>query len=312
MTKFNMNFLLLFFGRLVSRLGDSIFTIGVAWYILELTGSAVQMGSFVAVMIFTMVLAGPVGGNVVDQFNKVKLLYWMDFIRGFVVVTTALTILSGNRTLIIGVLYALAVISALCTAVFNPASSALIPMVVSKDELVKANSMMAITGSITNIVGLLLGGALYGLIGPFGVILLDGTSYLLSGISELFIKVNETRNRDKTGHKSLKDQLNIFKEGLGYLNFNRSLIYIGLFATVLNFSVTPTFQVYQPYLIKVTLSQKIIVLTVINIISSLGMLFGGIGMSFIGTYVNRIGIINFLRRLSVTLSSCCRHIVCGI
>jgi len=302
MTNSKRNFALLFLGRLSSRLGDSIFTIGISWYILELTGSAIQMSMIIATMLITMIIAGPIAGNIVDRFKKTKLLYWMDYIRGFIVLVTAITIyMSNNVLLIIVVMYVMAIVSSLCTVVFNPASSAIIPLIMTKEELAKANSLMSLTGSVTNIVGLLLGGIIYTFIGPFGIMLIDGMSYILSAISEMFIIVDEPEPEKLDSEHPIKEQLNIFKEGLSYLNKNKGLIYIGLFATVLNFSLVPTFQVYQPYLVNVVLGKEILFLTVLNIVTSLGMFAGGIYLSFSGVFDKEFDLMQMLRKFSISL-----------
>lgn len=278
----NTNFMLLFLGRLVSRLGDSVFQIGISWYVLELTGSAVLMGSLIAVMFFTMIVVGPFAGIIVDQNPKVKLIVWMDYIRGVVVMGTALVILlSSNVTFIVIILYIMAIITSVCTVVFNPASSALVPLIMSKEELLKANSFMSITGSVTSIIGILFGGILYGLLGAFGILFIDGISYILSAISEMFIHAKEPKQVqvEKNEDSIIRTQIKIFSEGIGYLQDKKGLIYIGVFAMFMNFSLSPTFQIYQPYLIQEILQKKIIVLTVLSIVTSAGMLVGGLFMS---------------------------------
>lgn len=298
----NTNFLLLFFGRLVSRLGDAVFTLGVAWYILELTGSALVMGSFIAVVTITMVLAGPIGGNIVDQFKKIRLLYLMDFVRGLVVIVAAFTILlSDNVTLILVVMYIMAVVSALCTVVFNPASSAIVPLIMTKEELLKANSLMSITGSVTSIFGIVLGATMYAFLGPFGVLLVDGISYILSGISEMFIKADEPNITKEKVDFALNEQFQIFKEGFRYLLRKKGLIFIGIYAAVLNFSLVPTFQVYQPFLINIILEKDIKYLAIFSIATSLGMLAGGLGMSITGMNDKEFDLIKLLRRFSALL-----------
>ncbi len=275
--KQNSNFWLLFFGRLVSRLGDAIFTAGAGFFVLELTGSALLMASVMAAMTITMLVAGPIAGNVVDQFKKIKLLYIMDFIRGFVVLSTGLVIMFADKSSwIIIALYVMSVVVGLCTVVFNPASSAAIPLMMSKDKLMQANSYMAITGSLTNIIGLALGALIYSLIGPGLLFVFDGVSYILSGVSEMFIKIDEPDRRKNQEKNPFKDQWNMFKEGIAYLQTYKGLIYIGLFAAVLNLSLLPTFRVYQNVLIEEALGVDIIYLSIILIFTSSGSIIGSI------------------------------------
>jgi len=301
----NTNFMLLFLGRLVSRLGDSIFQIGISWYVLELTGSAVLMGSLIAVSFLTIIVLGPFAGNVVDQFPKVKLMVWMDYIRGGIVSATALVILlSDNRVFTVIVLYVMAVITSICTVIFNPATSAIVPLIISKEELLKANSWMSITGSLTSMIGILFGGILYGFFGAFGVLLLDGVSYILSGFSEMFITTDESReniiHREEKSN-TIKAQILLYKEGISYLKGRKGLLYIGIFALFMNFSLSPAFQIYQPYLIQEILNKKIIVLTVLSIITTAGMFVGGLLMSLITSQKSQKNIVSMLVQSSFAL-----------
>jgi len=202
------------------------------------------------------------------------------------------------------ILYGMAVITSICTVIFNPASSAIVPLIISKEDLLKANSWMSITGSITSMIGILFGGILYGFFGAFGVLLLDGVSYILSGFSEMFIKTHETEeslSRIDTKPNTIKAQISLFKEGLSYLKRKKGLLYIGIFALFMNFSLSPAFQIYQPYLIQEILNKKIMVLTVLSIITTAGMFAGGLFMSFMTSKKSQKNIISMLVKSSFTL-----------
>ncbi len=301
--KQNSNFWLLFFGRLVSRLGDSIFTAAAGFFILELTGSAFLMASVMAVMTMTMLVAGPIAGNIVDQFKKIKLLYLMDFIRGFVVLATGLVIMFVDQpSWIILALYIMSVVVGLCTVVFNPASSAAIPLMMSKDKLMQANSYMAITGSLTNIIGLALGALIYSLIGPGLLFVFDGISYILSAISEMFIKIDEPERVKNQEENPFKDQWNMFKEGIAYLQTYKGLIYIGFFAAILNLSLLPTFRVYQNVLIEKALGVDIIYLSIILIFTSSGSIIGSILLTREDSGQGNTSILSLLKKYTFGLT----------
>ncbi len=54
----NRDFMNLWLGQLLSRLGDGIHEIALAWLILELTGSAISMGAILAVSVTPNLLFG--------------------------------------------------------------------------------------------------------------------------------------------------------------------------------------------------------------------------------------------------------------
>ncbi len=74
-------FLSLWSGQTISRIGDHLYQVALAWWVLKVTGSAMQMG---AVMIFTfapMLLFLLVGGVTVDRFSRAKVMFWSDIGR---------------------------------------------------------------------------------------------------------------------------------------------------------------------------------------------------------------------------------------
>ena len=83
----NKSFSLLFTGSLVSEIGNSLFGVAMSFYILDLTGdSALSMGLFFFVITMTRVLASPIAGVLVYRWNRVRVIYITDFIRGCVFV----------------------------------------------------------------------------------------------------------------------------------------------------------------------------------------------------------------------------------
>lgn len=266
------------------------------------------MSSLIAVMFLTMIVFGPFAGNLVDQAKKVPLIYSMDYIRGVIVLLTALVIrFSTNTVFIVIVLYIMAVVTSVCTVIFNPASSSILPLIVKKEELMKANSFMSLTGSVTSIIGILFGGILYGIFGIIGILIIDGTSYILSGVSEMFIRAQESVTKHEpeaegSGSESgFAKQVTIFKEGISYLLEKRGILYIGFFAMCMNFSMSPMFQIYQPYLIQESLKKNILHLTMLSIIASSGMLVGAITMSMITSRLKSKSIASLLIRISMLL-----------
>jgi predicted MFS family arabinose efflux permease len=81
---------------------------------------------------------------------------------------------------------------ALVSQFFVPAKTAMIPNLVSADDLLTANSLNAFSDAITRLLGAALGGALMSMLGLRSVILLDSGSFLISGILILLIVLPST------------------------------------------------------------------------------------------------------------------------
>ena len=77
------NFRLVFFGALVSELGAGLYSFAVSFYILEISGNnAFLQGLYLALCGAMLLLFTPIGGVLGDRFNKAKIMFLCDYIKG--------------------------------------------------------------------------------------------------------------------------------------------------------------------------------------------------------------------------------------
>lgn len=276
----NKDFMLLFFGKLVSQLGDNIYNIAIAWFVLATTERALYMAAYLAIGKATYIIMSPFAGVLADKWDRKKIIYGMDFIRGLAVVAlTILIYLEMPIEVILISLFIASIIVNLCSALFNPATKAIIPLIVRESQLTKANSMSMMVQSICSLLGAIIGGILYIKAGVYFVILLNGASYILSGFSELFITVpkkSSTYIADESKKKqaeseTFKDQLT---EGYRFLRKEKGLYIVTWFAFVLNFLGVPMFSVYLPYIFNQIIKSNPTDLAYVQSALGIGVLIG--------------------------------------
>ena len=68
-------FALLWSGQTISRLGDSLYRIALAWWVLEKTGSAVAMGTVLVLSQIPLLIFVLIGGVVVDRFPRIRIMF---------------------------------------------------------------------------------------------------------------------------------------------------------------------------------------------------------------------------------------------
>lgn len=215
----NKNYILLLQGQLVSTIGDSLYSIALAFFVLKLTGSTALVGMIMGIVTIPRIILGPFAGTIVDRYNRKMLIVWADFIRGISIV--AVSFLAYNDMLKVWMLMAVAVIDGVCATFFNPAMETVMLMVVPEDKLVKANSIFGMGQSAADIIGQTAGGALYKLLGAPMIFLINGISYIFSAGTETCIKVPY----DKTA-KQEKSIWQDMKQGLAYINRNKGLFWV--------------------------------------------------------------------------------------
>jgi MFS family permease len=153
----NRSFLLLWLVNICTVLAIEIFSITILVTVFEQTESTLQAaGTMVARALVAFVL-GPVAGVLVDRFPRKNVLISMDLVR-LVLVGVAIWFLQGAETVPVAGTYLL--LAGLSTAgVFhNPARLALIPSLVSREQLVKANSFVLASNQIMLAVSYTIGG----------------------------------------------------------------------------------------------------------------------------------------------------------
>ncbi len=284
------NFSLLFAGNFVSRIGSTFYNFAVGWFILTLTASPLMMGLYIALGGIVELIASPLAGVFIDRLNKVRILYVTDFIRGLTVLIGGALIFSlqSDGQLIL-LLYGVTVILALNNALFFPANSTLIPEIVADQQLTQANAFFSLINSFQTIIGILLAGLLYGLLGIELIFIINGISFILSAISEMFIRTHYEKPAS-TQKPSFRHD---FKEGVRYIRDKTGLLPFVTAVLFLNFAFAPFFANALPYLYNLALNQEALQLAFANIIFSSGMVVGGLLVGALGV---KITVANSMKR----------------
>lgn len=241
----NRDFALLFWGRLVSQIGDGIHYLALTWLVLDLTGSGTALGTMLFASSIPMVILAPFSGVLADLWDRKTIIVSMDILRGLIILALALVYRAGALTM--PILYAATVFSSLAGVLFGPAISAALPGLVEKEELVKANSLNTFSRAATSIIGPVVGAFLLGFTGYFGVFLLNGTAFILSAISEMFIRFPRRDGQQSSELPSGSRFFASFREGFAYIWQNLGLRTMIFFAVALNFIFSPLGAVALPY-----------------------------------------------------------------
>jgi predicted MFS family arabinose efflux permease len=186
----NKNLGLLLSGQLVSQVGDKFHMLAVAFLVLKTTGSPAKMGLVLFCSIFPSMLLGFVAGALVDRYNRKWIIVGADAARGLVV--AALFFLYSVDALSFNLLLTAQVLISVCSAFFDPAIPAIIPLIVKKEQLARANSQAQFVSGISTIFGPVLGGLTVAWAGYAPVFAINACSYLVSAVFESFIRIPGT------------------------------------------------------------------------------------------------------------------------
>lgn len=174
------DFRLLFAGQGVSVLGDRMVAVALAFAVLELGGSASEVGLVLAAAWGPLVVTVLAGGVVADRTSRRAVMVGADLVRIATQGTMAALVIGGAAE--IWMLAALAGVTGAATGFFNPASTGLLPEVVPVEELQPANALRATAISGSEILGPVLAGVLVAAAGAGWAIAADAATFAISAV----------------------------------------------------------------------------------------------------------------------------------
>ena len=271
----NKNFILLAQGRFVSLFGSGLFAIALGFWVLDKTGSGTLMGTIMASAALPRILIAPFAGPLIDRWRKSRILVAADFMNGFFVL--AATVIIYMNLLEVWMVFIVAITSGIASAFFSPASSAIVPELVPSEKITNANSVNSIVSSATDILAAPLEGVLYTSFGAPLLFLLNGISYILSAISEMFIKSSLGKSMsDNSDYNYWAD----FKSGIKYTVLHTGIRNFFLLAAFMNFMLNAAMVTLMPYFQR-TASLGPNKFGYAMSVFTIGMLLGGIIMSIL-------------------------------
>lgn len=184
----------LFLGRTASLVGDGIAPVAIAFAVLDLTGSATDLGIVLAahgLLITALVL---VGGVVADRVSPRRAMLWADVVR-----TATTGLLAGLLIAGIAQIWQLALLYAIdgaATAFFNPASDAIVPGIVPRHRLQSGNALLNLSRSLGKVLGPALAGVLLALGSPGAALAADAATFAVSAACLVGIRAPDVRGAE--------------------------------------------------------------------------------------------------------------------
>lgn len=210
------DFALLSFGSTVSLLGDGVLSVALVFQVYQLDNSPSAYSAVAFASALPMIGLLLFGGVLSDRLDRRRVLIAADLLRAIVLCATGLLGVSGALRL--WHLLVLMPFMGVGAALFNPASSALLPDLLPTDDLPRANAFRgSVTPLMLQLIGPALGGALVGVAGAGWAILLDAATFLLSAAAVWRIRARPARGVGGQGSGTVLREI---REGFGFVRAN--------------------------------------------------------------------------------------------
>lgn len=269
----NRNFRQLWFGQIVSLLGDWFNLIGSAALIASMTQSGFAVGGLFVVRMLAPFLVSPLAGVAADRYDRRKLLIITDIVRA-IIVLGFLLVRDPSR---VWMLYVLTFFQLAVSGFFFPTRSAILPDIVEARSLGAANAISSATWSVMLALGAALGGLVAGRWGVYTAFFVDSLTFMASALLIAGVAYpHKVREATDTRLRAIVQQ---YVTGLRYLKQHADILVISLQKAAISLTSAGGFQVLQ-----VAIAERVFVIGDGGGIS-LGLLYTGVG---IGTGIGPI------------------------
>jgi predicted MFS family arabinose efflux permease len=183
------DFRYLWLAQSASVIGDCIVIVALALFVIELTGSATDLGLVLAASSLPLVAFLLLGGVWADRLPRHRVMVATDLVRFTLHALLAVLIFSGTVAI-----WELIVIEALfgtAEAFFRPAANGLLPQTVPEAEIQQAQGLSSLSNNIGEFAGPALATALVLGLGAGYAFALDAATFLIS--AALLVRVRPRR-----------------------------------------------------------------------------------------------------------------------
>lgn len=170
----NRSLLLLAVAESVSGIGNWITMLAIFAIVVfnGRGGVAASSGIFLAGLV-PLLLASPAAGGLVDRFDRKRIMIASQLLAGLAIAGLVFT----RQPVLV---YTLVALQAVCLSVMTPARQAVVPDLVAREDLTRANALLVQLSGLIKIGAPVLAGLLLMVLSPHQAIILDVISFGLS------------------------------------------------------------------------------------------------------------------------------------
>ncbi|GBD84454.1 enterobactin exporter EntS [bacterium BMS3Abin02] len=271
-------FFIVWSGQLVSIVGSSLTGFALSIWVYQQSGSVTMLALVMLAATVPGVLVAPFAGALVDRWDRRLVMLGGDGAAGMATGVVALLLVLGQLHLLW--IFALVIVGSVANAFQEPAWTASVPMLVPKKHLGRANGLAQTGQAVGNLLAPAIAGALLGIFGLWGVLLVDFVTFLVAVGTVSAVRI--PRPERTAGVRSVQKEA---AEGWRYLRARPGLFALLGVMAVINFQFGFASVLFIPLFLSFT---NEVILGSMMSIAGFGMLLGTVVMSAWGGPRRRI------------------------
>jgi len=268
-------FTVVWVGQVVSLLGTAISNFALTLWAYEVTGKATPLALVGFFFTTPMVVLGPLVGVLVDRGNRKLMMMLSDLAAALTTAFVLVLYLSG--ALQIWHLYIAAAIMGVFQGFQWPAYSAAITMMLPKEQYARANGMLQLAGSGSQVFAPIMAGALLGPLGIAGLLIVDLVSAAVAIGTLLWVRIPQP-SKTEVGREAEGGFWQEAAYGFRYIFKRPSLLGLQTLFMVGNLFTGLAFAVVAPLILGRTGNDELVFGSVQSM-GAIGGVVGGLVMS---------------------------------
>ena len=221
----HVNFRYLWASTIFSSAADWVQMVTLGWYMYELSGSAILVGSLQACRAAPFLVAGPLSGVLTDRVDRRKFLLFNHIFLSLVALLMALLVQTGEVR--VWHLFAFGIVSGIGFAAGYPLRQTMVPDVVPRPSVSNGIALVAMAMGVNRILGPATGGILIALFGPSTNFFIQAICYL--GVTAMVFPIRlEHKNAARAHTSPLAD----LREGMVFVLTDKKILSLILLGTI--------------------------------------------------------------------------------
>lgn len=270
-------FFTIWLGQFLSLIGSGLTRFALGVWVYQETGSITQFSLISVASVLPMVFCSPIAGVIVDRWNRLWIMIISDCAAG--VCTIIIALLISLNHLEIWHLYLITALMSFFATFQSPAYTVLTTILVPKQKLGRANGMVQISNSASQLISPALAGFLIISIKLNGIIIIDCITFLIAMITIWTVRRAIVEDNSLQKKSKLESFFLEFLEGWHYIVARRGLLALLIFFSIVNLIVGPMYVLITPLVLSFASPSE---LGLILSLSGVGMLAGGMALSIWG------------------------------
>ncbi|MFJ8353503.1 MFS transporter [Bacillus paramycoides] len=236
----NRSFFFMWIGSAISELGGAFGTLCNSILVYDLTGSKTALSSMWLLYFIPSLILQLISGPFIDKWSRKWIMIFSQWTRASVFLLPLVMLFTNNIE--VWHVYVVQIIVGFITPLYTPASQAITPSIVSKEQLQNANAYIDGMTRLMMFLAPVLGGIVIKFIGIKLTILFVCVCLFISGGLLLFIKEKMVKQELR------KTWLEQFLHGFTYFFTKPVIVWLRVFLAFVQFGVGVTMVTNLPYI----------------------------------------------------------------